>query len=321
MAEKRMFSKRVISSDAFLDMPATTQLFYFHLSMMADDDGFVDCTRSVMRSIGANKKDMDMLIEKEFVIYFQEENVSVIRHWNISNSIRSDRYKETKYTELKNKLSLDEGGSYNILEQNQPEAEPQPMVCLDQISIDQDRSNLNSSGFAESKTDDSPPPVVSKTSSSQKSEKTKKPPIREREPVNDMERVEKAYLQNWDALFSQGKVKTADPVVNFNQIRARLKKHFEKLKPDLIIQAINDGAKDDWVLDKGYSLGVMLSASVLNRLINSKNTGPPEESTFGKLSEGTVDIPALYQQFGLTGTEAEKRRKLLELRDRGEVSF
>jgi hypothetical protein len=305
-------------------MSATTQLFYFHLSMMADDDGFVDCTRSVMRSIGANEKDIDMLIEKEFVIYFQEENVSVIRHWNVSNSIRSDRYKETKYPELKSRLSLDEGGSYNVLKQNQsgaePQpndnqsgAEPQPNDTVDQISIDQYRSSLNSSGLAERKADDSPP--------SSKTKKPKKPPLREREPVNDMERVEKAYRQNWDVLFSRGKVKTADPIVNFKQTRALLKRHFEKLKPDLIIQAINDGAQDDWVLDHGYSLGVMLSAEVLNRLINSRNTGPPEESKFGKLSEGTVDIPTLYQQFGLTGTEAEKRRKLLELRDRGEVSF
>jgi hypothetical protein len=189
--------------------------------------------------------------------------------------------------------------------------------------------DLNSSGFAERKADDSPPSSKTKkpdkpkkpTGFSENPDKPKKPPIREREPVNDMERVEKAYLQNWDALFAQNKVKTADPVVNFEQTRALLKRHFEKLKPDLIIQAINDGAKDNWVLDHGYSLGVMLSAEVLNRLINSRKTGPPEEYKFGELSEGTVDIDALYQQFGLTGTEAEKRRKLLELRDRGEVSF
>jgi hypothetical protein len=161
-------------------------------------------------------------------------------------------------------------------------------------------------------------PLGQKPSSKQKQ---KKPPLREREPVNDLECVEKAYLQNWDALFTQGKVKTADPVVNWNQTRKLLKNHFERIKPDLIIQAINNGITDDWVLEKGYSLGTMLSASVLNRLINSKNAGPPGESKFGKLSEGTVDISALYKQFGLTGSETEKRRKLIELRDRGEVSF
>jgi hypothetical protein len=152
-------------------------------------------------------------------------------------------------------------------------------------------------------------------------QKSKKPSLRDREPANDMERIEKAYLQNWDVLFSQEKVKTTDPIVNWNQTRALLKRHFENLKPDLIIQAINDGAEDDWVLDHGYSLGVMLSAEVLNRLINSRNTGPPEEYKFGEPSEGAVDIDALYNKFGLTGTEAEKRRKLIELRDQGAVSF
>jgi hypothetical protein len=86
--------------------------------MMADDDGFVDCTRSVMRSVGANQEDMNMLIEKKFVIYFFDEGISVIRHWNVSNSIRKDMYKETKYKELKDRLSTDEGGVYTLQECN-----------------------------------------------------------------------------------------------------------------------------------------------------------------------------------------------------------
>jgi hypothetical protein len=105
--------------------------------------------------------------------------------------------------------------------------------------------------------------------------KPKKPPLREREPVNDMERVEKAYLQNWDALYSQRKVKTPDPIVNWNQTRSLLKKHFEKLKPDQIIQALKNGTTDDFVLKGGYSLGTMLSAAVLNRLINAKQGQAP----------------------------------------------
>ena len=42
MAERRMFSKTVIDSDVFSDMPLTTQALYFHLGMRADDDGFVN---------------------------------------------------------------------------------------------------------------------------------------------------------------------------------------------------------------------------------------------------------------------------------------
>jgi hypothetical protein len=122
---------------------------------------------------------------------------------------------------------------------------------------------------------EAPPPSVSKTSSSQKSKSAKKPPLREREPVNDMERVEKAYLLNWDNLYAQGKVKAINPVVNWNQTRKLLKTHFESLTAELIIQALNNGLNDDWVLNAGYSLGTMLSASVLNRLINGSGSGPP----------------------------------------------
>jgi hypothetical protein len=145
---------------------------------------------------------------------------------------------------------------------NNPENPQKPDLDLDlDLVFVSDNVSLNSSGFAESKTDDSP--------LSQKPKKPKKPPLREREPVNDMERVEKAYLQNWNALFAQGKVKTADPVINWNQTRKQLKNHFERVKPDLIIQAINKGMTDDFVLGSGYSLGIMLSAKVLNRLINT----------------------------------------------------
>jgi hypothetical protein len=101
-----------------------------------------------------------------------------------------------------------------------------------------------------------------------------------------MERVEKAYLLNWDSLFTQGQVKTNDPVVNWNQTRSLLKKHFEKLKPDQIIQALKNGMTDDFVLNGGYSLGTILSAAVLNRLINSagKATGVPPPSLKEKKS-------------------------------------
>jgi len=100
-------------------------------------------------------------------------------------------------------------------------------------------------------------------------------PLREREPVNDMERVEKAYLQNWDTLYSQNKVKTPNPVINWNQTRSLLKTHFINLTPEIIIQAINNGMKDDFIMSGGYSLGTMLAAGVLNRLINSGGGPPP----------------------------------------------
>ena len=111
MAERRMFAKTIIDSDAFLDMPPTTQLLYFHLSMRADDDGFVNKPKSVMRMIGATQGDIEMLIIKKFIIPF-ESGIVVIKHWKIHNYIINDRYTETKYKEEKALLQLDENNSY-----------------------------------------------------------------------------------------------------------------------------------------------------------------------------------------------------------------
>ena len=103
----------------------------------------------------------------------------------------------------------------------------------------------------------------------------KKLPLRERDPVNDMERVEKAYLQNWDTLYSQKLVQTPDPVVIWNKTRKLLKDHFEKrkLKPEQIIQALNAGMNDNDVMKGGYSLSTMLTEWMLNRLINAVPRG------------------------------------------------
>jgi len=113
MAERRMFAKTIIDSDAFLDLPATTQLLYFHLSMRADDDGFINKPKTIMRMIGSKDDDMKLLIAKKFIIPF-ETGIVVIKHWKIHNYIRNDRYKETKYKEEKASLSLDENNSYTL---------------------------------------------------------------------------------------------------------------------------------------------------------------------------------------------------------------
>jgi hypothetical protein len=106
-----MFAKTIIDSDAFLDMPCSTQLLYFHLSMRADDDGFINNPRSIMRNARCNDDDLRVLIAKKFIIPF-ESGVVVIKHWKIHNYIRNDRYKETKYKEEKATLALDENNSY-----------------------------------------------------------------------------------------------------------------------------------------------------------------------------------------------------------------
>lgn len=111
MAERRMFAKTIIDSDAFLDMPQSTQLLYFHLAMRADDDGFVNKPKSIMRDSRSNEDDIKLLMAKKFIIPF-ESGVIVIKHWRIHNLIRLDRYNETKYTDEKSTLYLDNLGAY-----------------------------------------------------------------------------------------------------------------------------------------------------------------------------------------------------------------
>ncbi len=111
MAERRMFAKTIIDSDAFLDMPQSSQLLYFHLAMRADDDGFINNPKSIMRNVKCNEDDLKLLVVKKFLIPF-ESGVVVIKHWRIHNYIRNDRYKETKYKEEKSSLGLDENNAY-----------------------------------------------------------------------------------------------------------------------------------------------------------------------------------------------------------------
>lgn len=98
MAKRRMFSQQITESDSFLEMPLSTQALYFHLSLNADDDGFVNSPKRVQRVIGANDDDLKLLIAKRFVIAF-DSGVVVIKHWKINNFIRSDRYTPTVYAE------------------------------------------------------------------------------------------------------------------------------------------------------------------------------------------------------------------------------
>jgi len=113
MAERRMFAKTIIDSDAFIEMPQSTQLLYFHLSMRADDDGFINNPKSIMRNVGCKDDDIKILISKKFIIPF-ESGVVVIKHWKIHNYIQTDRYTPTKYVDEKSQLILDTNKAYKM---------------------------------------------------------------------------------------------------------------------------------------------------------------------------------------------------------------
>lgn len=108
-----MFAKTIVLSDAFLDMPLSARCLYFTLGMFADDDGFVNSPKGIMRQCGASEDDMKVLLTKKFLLAF-ESGVIVIKHWRINNYLRNDRYQETKYVNEKSELLIDENGAYKF---------------------------------------------------------------------------------------------------------------------------------------------------------------------------------------------------------------
>lgn len=135
MAERRMFAKTIVTSDAFLDMPLSARCLYFTLGMLADDDGFVNNPKSIMRQVGACTDDLNLLLAKRFILAF-DSGVIVIKHWRIHNYIQKDRYKETKYIEEMSTLTLDEKGAYTECIQDVYSLDTQVRLSKDSLSKD-----------------------------------------------------------------------------------------------------------------------------------------------------------------------------------------
>ena len=108
-----MFTMKIVDSDAFLDMPLSTQCLYFHLNMRADDDGFIGNPKKIMRMIGASEDDLKILLAKRFLIIF-EDSVVVVKHWWMHNTLAKDRYHETSYTDEKALLRIKENKAYTL---------------------------------------------------------------------------------------------------------------------------------------------------------------------------------------------------------------
>ena len=113
MAERRMFTQKITESDAFLEMPLSTQALYFHLCMNADDDGFVKNPKRINKMMGGSEDDLKLLIMKVFILPY-ESGVVVIKNWRMHNLLRTDRYKPSEYVEEKSMLFIKENGSYTF---------------------------------------------------------------------------------------------------------------------------------------------------------------------------------------------------------------
>lgn len=134
MAQKRMFDKTITNDDNFLEMPISSQVLYFHLSMNADDDGFLNNWKSIMRMTGTKEDDLKVLISKQYIIPF-ESGVIVIKHWRINNFLRKDRHIDTKYQNELSQLEIKDNQEYSWLTNGQPR--------IDKIRIDKNRIEEN----------------------------------------------------------------------------------------------------------------------------------------------------------------------------------
>jgi uncharacterized phage protein (TIGR02220 family) len=140
MAERRMMSKSIIKSDTFLDMPSTTQNLYFHMLLDADDDGFINAPKSIMRMIGAKDDDMKVLTAKQFVIPF-ESGVVVIKDWKIHNYIQNDRYKPSTLPE-RDLLNIQKDKTYTL----KSDVSTMDTKCIQTVSIGKDRKGKDRKG-------------------------------------------------------------------------------------------------------------------------------------------------------------------------------
>ena len=136
MAERRMFTKKVSDSDAFIEMSAAAQALYFHLNQGADDDGFNNQVQMAMWKSHASIDDLKVLMAKNFIIRF-ESGVIVIKHWRMHNTLRKDRYAPTNFQEELVMLGVKENEAYT-LNGCQTVAKGLPQDSIGKYSIDKD---------------------------------------------------------------------------------------------------------------------------------------------------------------------------------------
>ena len=158
MADRRMFSQKIIDSDAFLDMPTSAQALYFHLGMRADDDGFVNNPKKIRTFVGAADDDLKLLIAKNFLIPF-ESGVVVIKHWRIHNYIQKDRYTPTAYTEEMAQLETKENRAYTLVSNSDTECIQAGNKVDAQISIDKSKRRIDKISIVEVEDRETPTPA------------------------------------------------------------------------------------------------------------------------------------------------------------------
>lgn len=266
MAEKRMFTKSIVLSDDFLDMPMSTRCLYFTLGMLADDDGFINSPKAILRQCGASLDDMRILIAKKYLLEF-DTGVIVIRHWRLNNYLRSDRYTQTSCISELEQIATDKSGAYFKIDL--VEALPDGKNAYDAFDEIPESVQAEIPEAEETKEIE----AIEETSEvERKPEKKpaaeKKKPLAEREPVNDIERVEKEYLRNYSQLHGLGIIRMEKPIINWTASRKMTKDAIRKYGVGVVLEAVRKSMNSRFCITKGYTLTTILSAGVLAGLVN-----------------------------------------------------
>lgn len=259
-----MFTKSIVLSDDFLDMPMSARCLYFTLGMLADDDGFINSPKAIMRQCGASLDDMRILIAKKYLLEFNT-GIIVITHWRLNNYLRSDRYTQTSCISELEQIATDKSGVYFKIDgaealpigKNTDDALGEiPESVPTEIPEAEDKKEVE---------------AVAETPAAEKEhdmEKASKKPLAEREPVNDIERVEKAYLRNYSQLHGLGIIRMERPIINWAASRKMTKDAIRKYGVGVVLEAVRKSMNSRFCITKGYTLTTILSAGVLAGLVN-----------------------------------------------------
>jgi hypothetical protein len=153
MADRRMFTKQIIDSDAFLEMSSSAQALYFHLGMRADDEGFVNNPKKIQRMIGAAEDDLKILMAKRFIIGF-ESGIIVIKHWKMHNYIQNDRFKPTVYQAERALLSVKDNKAYTENPDGIRDVSSLDTTCIQSVSKMDTQVRIGKTNTTSSSADD-----------------------------------------------------------------------------------------------------------------------------------------------------------------------
>ena len=113
MKDRRMIAESDIGSTKFIKNSLGAQALYMHLIVKADDDGFVSNALPVARMIGASQNEVDELVNNGYLLDMGDD-VHVVKHWLINNTLRKETYKPTEYQSKRAKLYIKRNFAYTL---------------------------------------------------------------------------------------------------------------------------------------------------------------------------------------------------------------